>query len=371
MISQRPQSNGMGGSLTTLDRSSLDAPATYERFDPMAFGDLLLGLPAQSEAAWALGEEWAIPSRFNQIDRTVIFGIGGSAAGGDIIAALAAISSRTSVQVVRGYTSPVVNGNTLAVASSFSGDTAETIAAFQAASEMGAQPLVVSAGGRLLSYAQEHQLPTLTYSWPGPPRSAFGYSLYPLLAVLSSLGIVKVTDEQRRSAQAMLEQGAANWQPTVPEADNLAKQIARRTAGTVPIILAPNWLAASATRWAAQINENAKQVAFALPMPEATHNFVEGHNSLNGQFRGLRAILLTSRSLDPRDQRVVKLLHEALESVDAGSEIVEISGDPLTSLVASCYLGDWVSYYVAVLTGRDPTPIQRIETLKGRLSEPD
>ncbi|HJN92246.1 MAG TPA: SIS domain-containing protein [Dehalococcoidia bacterium] len=345
----------------------LDAETVHADQAAQRFAHLVADLPSQSRHAWQLGGAVPLPPSFQDIRRVVIFGMGGSEAGGDAVASLARLSSHTTVDVVRGHSSPLVNDHTLAIGSSFSGNTVETLTALRAALEMGAHAFVMSAGGELLDFARARDLPYLAYDWDGPPRTAFGYSFYAPLAVLSRLGIVRVTDRQVQDSLAGLERGAASWNPTIPMALNEAKPIAQRTAGRIPVILGPSWLGAASRRWAAQINENAKQLAFALDLPEAVHNFVEGFGALN-QHDEIRAIVLTSTALDPRDQRVVEVLAGLIATWTGDLEVVPVRGDdPLSAVASASYLGDWVSYYLAVLGHVDPNELHWIEPLKRQL----
>lgn len=356
------------GAATRDDRSvDLDDLAFLEQTDPSRMRDLMAGFPAQARAAWTAGQRWPLPQHFRAPRRVLIYGMGGSAIGGDLVATLAARTSPTPVHVVRGYASPPVNEETLVIASSFSGDTEETLAAFEAAIGRTDMLLAFASGGRLAHRAIELGRPLFSYRFGGPPRSALGYGFFPLLAILDRLGIGPTTTEAATSVLASLPFRAGEWGPENALVSNGAKQLAARLEGKLPVVVGTGFLEVAARRWAAQINENAKQWAFHAALPEIDHNLVLGFAGPDAR-KYLHVLFLDAPSIDERERRRVVLTANLLDEAGVTHDELLIGGHtPLDSLMRACYLVDWVSLYLAALNNVDPTPKVAIDRLKAAL----
>ena len=350
----------------------LDDPRQYERLDPTRMRDLIAALPTQAREAWAAGQAWELPAAFHTPRRVVVVGVGGSAIGADLLATLAERTTAMPVHVQRGYASPVTDAGTLVVACSFSGETEETLVAFEGTLDQPGMRLALTTGGRLAKMAEARGLPVFRYRWDGPPRTALAYGLFPLLAILQRLGAIPIGEDDVERAVAALEKGAERWNPDVPEASNLAKQQARKLTGRVPVILGADFLAPAARRWSADFNENANQWAFHAALPEANHNLVVGVGAPPAASELLRAVLLDSPAIHGRNRLRVQLTAELLREAGIERDIVLCEGTGvLDSMLSACYLGDWVSLYLALLEGVDPGPIPAIERLKAALAASD
>ena len=334
--------------------------------------DLIAALPAQAREAWTAGQAWELPAAFRTPRRVVVLGVGGSAIGADLLATLAERTTAVPVRVQRGYAAPVADEDTLVVACSFSGETEETLAAFEGTFDQPGMRLAVTTGGRLAQTAEERGLPVFRYRWEGPPRTALGYGLFPLLAILQRLGAIPIGEHEVERAIAALEAGAERWSTNVPERSNLAKQQARKLAGRVPVILGADFLDPAARRWSGDINENAGQWAFHAALPEADHNLVAGVGAPPAATALLRAVLLDSPAIHQRNRLRVRLTAELLDEGGIQHDIVLCDGTGvLDSMLSACYLGDWVSLYLALLGRVDPGPIPAIERLKAALAASD
>ncbi len=349
----------------------LDAPDLYLQHDRAGMGALIGAFPEQVRQAWRLGDEWEIPSGWRRPSRVVLAGVGGSAMGADVVASLATMHARVPVQVVRNYCPPPVDEDALVVACSFSGETEETIAALEeAAAGPPAMRLAITTGGRLARLAATLDAAVVSYRWDGPPRTAFGFGLFPLLAILRRLDALPVDREDVERTIARLDEACARWAPDAPAASNEAKQFAARLAGRFPVFIGADFLEVAARRWASQTNENARQWAMHAALPEADHNLVNGLSSPSDVAAQISVILLDDATVHERNRRRVELTAEALTA--AGTEHVTWTAggaSPLDAIVQTCFLGDWVSYYLAMLNGVDPTPVPGIDRVKKRMQE--
>lgn len=349
--------------------SELDRAELYDRLDVSGMRRLIAELPEQCRVAWEAGERWEIPSTFFKPRRVVILGMGGSAIGADVAATLALRMGSVPLQIVRGYTLPHVDEDTLVVAASYSGDTEETLEAFQAALGTPGMRMALTSGGRLGRLADQLGYAVLHYQYDGPPRAAIGWGIFPLLAVLERLGALDVTAASVATAVRELGQAALDWGVASPYAGNAAKQIAEALHGRVPVIVGPDFFEVAARRWAGQMSENAKQWAFHGALPEVNHNLIVGFGRPELAREALHVLFLDSPLLHPRSRLRVRLTGEALDEAGIQHDELLIGGDePLDAMLRGTYLGDWVSLYLAMLNGVDPTPIEPIDQLKAKMA---
>jgi glucose/mannose-6-phosphate isomerase len=350
--------------VSVLDHS-LDQAETYERLDLSGMRHLIAGLPEQSRQAWDAGRRWPLPPAFTKPSRVVVLGMGGSAIGGDMIATLSARSSTVPIQIVRGYTMPATDEHTLVVASSFSGDTEETLETFNTALERPGMHLALTSGGRLGRLAGSLGYALLKYDFQGQPRSALGWGVFPLLALLHRLGAIDVDEAAVDSTIHELGQAATDWGIDRPCDENAAKLIATALHGRVPLIVGTDFFEVVARRWAGQVNENAKQWAFHVALPEANHNLIVGFASPPAAREALHVLFLDSAILHERNRLRVRMTGEALDRAGISHDELLIGGaDPLDAMLRASYLGDWVSLYLGMLNEVDPTPVTPISDLK-------
>jgi glucose/mannose-6-phosphate isomerase len=344
-----------------LDRDSIAAVDSTGQLDEA------LGLAEHLEdALWRVESSGARP--VDTPGGLVVAGMGGSAAGGRLAAgALCARLTRPFV-VADGYSLPGWAGpSTLVLASSYSGNTEETLSAYEDAAARGAPRIVATTGGALASRAREDGVPVVPIPGGFQPRAAIGYSLVSALEAARLAGAAPSVRPEIEAAAALVEELVEEWGPDAPE-DSLAKSIATSLAGTVPVIAGAELTGAVAYRWKTQFNENAELPAIASVLPEADHNEVVGWPAARdlGKFSYI--------SLEDPAAHERNTLRAALtaEIADAGaSPVVRVSarGDsPVERLVSLVLLGDLVTIYSAVLRGADPVNIVALDGLKAALS---
>ena len=350
---------------------SLDSDGLYERLDPHGLLGRIDGLPDQVDEAWASGRRLELPAEYRGVDQIVVLGMGGSGIGGTLMSALAAAAGgRVPVVSARGYGVPAFVGvRSLVLASSNSGNTEETISALVGAIKAGAKCAVITTGGRLLEMAREHRLPALTFEWEGEPRSALGWSFASLLGICSGAGLLPdLSDDVRDATEAMRELREKIGRGS-REASNPAKQIAGRMAGRLPVIVGAEALAPVAYRWRTQINENAKSWAMAEELPEMNHNAQEAFGLPRRIVPLLHAVFLRHATMHPRVGKRVDATVAEMRRCGVDAEIVEVAGErALTQMLWGIYLGDYVSYYLGLLNGVEPSPVHRLVALKDLLA---
>jgi glucose/mannose-6-phosphate isomerase len=298
----------------------------------------------------------------------VVAGMGGSAIGGSL--ALAALGDRASrsIFVSRDYALPAwTTPDATVLCSSYSGETEETLAAFDAAGALGARRIVSTTGGRLAEAARAEAVPVIPLPGGFQPRAAVGYSLVVALEVAALAGVGESLRYEIDVASVHAEQLVADWGPDASE-DSLAKSLARSLHGATPQIAGAGLTSAIAYRWKTQINENAKAPAFATELPELDHNEIVGWDGA-GELGRFAAIFLDDRDLHPRVRSRMALTQEIVAGTAAFTQRIESVGENRTERVVSLVLlGDLVSLYLAVLRGTDPAPTVAIDRLKSALA---
>jgi glucose/mannose-6-phosphate isomerase len=301
----------------------------------------------------------------------VVAAMGGSAIGGSL--ALAALGDRASRPIVvsRDYGLPGwTTTDTTVLCSSYSGNTEETLAAYDAAGALGARRIVCTTGGKLASTARADGVPVIPVPGGFQPRAAVGYALVVALEVAALAGVGERLHTEIDVAAAHAEQLVAAWGPDAPE-DSLAKTLARSLSGTTPQIAGAGLTAPIAYRWKTQINENANSPAFAAELPELDHNELVGweYAAELGRFS---AVFLDDCDLHPRVRDRIGLTLDVIGEHAAATHRIQTVGESrVERLVSLVLLGDMVTTYMAVLAGRDPAAIEPITRLKAALAEHD
>lgn len=327
--------------------------------DRSGMAEVLAAFPAQCREGLKLGD--GVPLRdLAGFTRVVALGMGGSGIAGALLGSLLPIE----VVPVRGYTLPPwVGGESLVVALSYSGDTEETLAAFEEARQRTKRLLAVTSGGELGRRSAAAGIPWIEIPPGLQPRAALGYLLFPLLRIFARLG----GGPDLAGALAVLEATADELAPGRQE--NEAQALARRLEGRVAVVYGSGPTAPVAYRWKTQVNENAKAPAFWAEVPELCHNEVVGWELAGRVLPGGTALFLRTAGDGPRVGRRIAILEELLTKRNLDWVEVYGRGDgPVAELLSLLYLGDWTSYYLALLHGVDPTPVPIIRELKARLA---
>ncbi len=344
----------------TLDRQSIEA------VDPRhMLGDVLAQPLQLGDALWR-AQSAGIGTR-DRPGGLVVCGMGGSAIGGDLAAAALGDRATRPITTVRGYALEAwTHPDSLILCASYSGDTEEALACFEAAGATGAGRVALTTGGKLAELAREESVPVIGVPAGMQPRAAVLYMIVATLECASLCGAAPGVHSEIDTATALLERLVEEWGPESPE-DSQAKAIARALQGTLPVVHGAGPTSAPARRWKTQLNENADAAAFWSELPEATHNEICGWG--RGRDRApLSAVFLEDPDQHPRVHRRIELTAGEVERAGAPVVRVEARGDSrLERVLSHVLLGDLVSVYLAALDGVDPTPVEPIERIKAAL----
>ena len=330
----------------------------------------VLALPEHlRDALWRV--ESAIMGEWDTPGGLVVAGMGGSAIGGALARAALGDHASRPIFVTRAYgLPPWTTPETTVLCASYSGNTEETLACYESAGALGARRVVVTTGGRLAAMAREDNVPVIPLPGGFQPRAAVAYMTVAALEVAALSGAGPRLTSEIDVAASHTEQLVAEWGPDAPE-DSLAKRIARGLHGTAPVIAGAGLTVPIAYRWKTQINENAKQPAFAHELPELDHNELEGWEGARDFDPPARfsAVFLDDSDAHPRVKERMDLTQRLIAGSAVASFHLETRGQTTIERVISLVLlGDLVSIYMATLRGVDPGPVALIEQLKADLA---
>jgi len=297
--------------------------------------------------------------RFGKI---VICGMGGSAISGDIIKA--AFEDIIPIEVVKNYKVNHLNENTLLIACSYSGNTEETLTITDIALKSGSTIAAVTSGGKLFDILFEKSL-IVKLKTGFPPRSAIGYLFFSIIKILEEYHIIKNQKETVDKLVAHLAQKAGTISYNQSEESNMAKMSAKKINNKIPVIYAEQpQLFPLAYRWKCQINANAKYPAFCNYFPEFSHNEIEGWESMISQ-NNFIPIFVQRFSSGKNYAKHINAFKELLSQNDIEFLEFFVEGDSVIEEIFSLiYLGDMISFYLAILQNTDPTPIEFINFIK-------
>jgi len=351
----------------------LDNMADLKAIDPDGMYDKIFNFPEQLEEAAAIGNKLnPDPKYFKNIRSLVVIGMGGSAIGGDLVRSFLADRIKIPFAICRHYKLPdYVDENTLIVASSYSGNTEETLSAFDDAVSRGAMLACITTGGKLGELADKLKLLKATLPTGYPPRAALGFSFIPLLMLISKLGLVDDVENDIKELILGLKTMCTAFEVNKNTQNNPAKSLAAKLYGKIPIIYSgPELTDAIGTRWKGQICENAKCLAFNNQFPEFNHNELVGWNVIESYREKLVVIYLRDSDDHDRIKKRMSIVKEIIEKLDV--EIIDIwsQGDfVLGRMFSLIQIGDFASFYLAVLNKIDPTPVKVIDFLKAELED--
>jgi glucose/mannose-6-phosphate isomerase len=347
----------------------LDDPVALRAADP---GDMLgtvLALGEQCREGYRLGRSAGPLPSADRVSSVVVCGMGGSAIAGDVLRVLVAQRLRVPTVVVRTPELPAFAGpSTVVVASSYSGNTAETLALFDEALARGCRLVAVTSGGDLEARASAADAAVVRVPGGLMPRAAFGYLSLATLGALVEVGLVPGIGDDLEAALRDLAAIADSDGPAVPSRSNPSKTLALALLARTPVVWGAEGIGAvAATRWKTQFNENAKVPAFASALPELDHNEVVGWSPAQGE--RFAVIALRHQGEHPDVAGRFPLSLEIAASSGASVHVVEARGaSPLARLLSLVQIGDLVSTYLGIARGVDPSPIDAIVRLKSALA---
>ncbi len=324
---------------------------------------LIAKFPAQLKEALEIGKNASIHPHSHQINKVYIAGMGGSAIGGNFVQDFVYDECKVPIMVGKGYRVPAyLDENTLAIFSSYSGNTEETLASLRGSQSSGAKIVCIASAGKLIEEAKNNGFDYIQVpgGWPSP-RACLGYSIVQQLTVLRKLGLIGEDSLKRiKTAIDLIKYDKEDIQAK-------AQLVAKKLIGKTPIIYIEDRMEAVAIRLRQQINENAKMLCWHHVFPEMNHNELVGWKDLRKDIT-----VLWLRNKDDLKRNAIRMdISKGIIS-ELTPNIIEVYSKGISLVEKSIYfvhLGDWVSWYLSELHGVDAIEIDVIDHLKSELAK--
>jgi glucose/mannose-6-phosphate isomerase len=352
----------------------LDDVDGFSRLDSEGVLGIVEGFAEQCRRGWSIGESTdGLPDGVG-VDSVVVLGMGGSGVAGDVVQAVVEPRLPVAFRVIKSY-GPLpewVGRTSLVFAVSYSGNTEETLAAFEVAHQRGARLVVICSGGELAARARAYGVAHVEIPAGQQPRASLGYLTLPILAVLQKVGLINNVDAELEEAVEVLASLRERCGRKRALEENPAKDLARRVAGKIPVVYgAYGPSATAAQRFKCDLNEYAKTPAFWNYLPELDHNEIEGWGQMADLTRhNFVAVFLRDddepERIDLRFEITRKLIEDKL------AEVVEVRGEGrsvLARLLSLIMLTQLAAIYVGFSNGVDPGPVHVLEKLKNELAQ--
>ncbi len=324
---------------------------------------LIARFPDQLVEALEIGEQARINYHTHKIHKVYVAGLGGSGIGADFVKEFIKDSSMIPYNIGKGYSIPkYVDVYTLAICSSYSGNTEETLSSFYQMLETGAKIVVISSGGKLIEEAKKRQIDYIQVpsDWPSP-RACLGYSIVQQLFIMHKLGFID--DNFKQGIRAAIDLIKFDTEAI----QSAAKQVAERIVDKVPILYVTDRMEAVAVRLRQQINENAKMLCWHHVIPEMNHNELVGWTENHPD---KAVIYLRNKDDDSRNQLRIDINQEIISKyTDTIIDIFSKGNSLIEKVLYLVHLGDWISWYLSVHRGADAVEIGVIDYLKSELAK--
>ena len=352
--------------------NKLDNLKLVKKLDCSNMLKFISGLPEQCADAYRIGMSCNINKPAVKINNIVFAGVGGSGIGAELVKVYLAGELNVPVSICRNYTLPdFVNDNTLLFCSSYSGATEETLASFEQGLKKKAFIITMGAGGKLKELSFKNNITHIPIPPGYPPRAAVGYMSITMLGVLAKLGLIKDKENEVKELYSVLsdirdkEAGLE-----IPAQKNISKQIAAKFYKRYPVIYGTaDTTEAVSNRWREQMAENGKTLSSSNALPEMNHNEIVGWRFPGKIIKDFKVIMLSDKDDHKRTRERIRISREIIEK--SGSEVIVLErekGGMLARAYSLMYIGDFVSFYLAILNNIDPTPVKTIDYLKKELA---
>lgn len=340
--------------------------------------DSIFQLPLQCNQAWQESFAVSFPQNYySGIKNIVISGMGGSTYGTRIIKSLydGAEMTKVPLELANNYWLPgYVNSETLVILSSYSGNTQETISTAKQAKEKGAKIAGITSGGQLEDFLKSNNYPVYLfnpkYNPSAQPRIGVGYMVMGLMGMLAKLGRIPVAAAEVEKITTFLEGQSNLLAQNTLAVSNPAKQMAMKLKDKIPVIIVADFLEGAAYAIRNPFHETSKQFALYFAIPELNHHLLEGLSFPEELKNYLYFILFDSQIYDSRNQKRMKLTIDVVEKNRIESQLITLKGK--TALIQVFELiqwGAWVTFYLAMLHGIDPSEIPWVDYFKKELKK--
>lgn len=334
----------------------------------------IIALPDQVEDTWNKMVKNEIPTECSLCKNVVVSGMGGSALGGRIVDSLITDRARTPIEVFTEFKLPnYVNKDTLVILSSYSGNTEETLSAGHEALNRGATIFGIATDGKLKEFLEQNNLKSFIidpkFNPSNQPRMGLGYSIATVLAILAKCEFINLLDTEVTEAITTTREFITEFGVENPTEKNIAKSIATKFKGKIPVLFASEHLLGISHAFKNQLNENSKTFSLLFDIPEANHHLMEGLRNPAEAKSFFQFLFFESELYSKEVQRRYPVTKEVVEKNEVSLASYNLrSKKKLNQIFEVLALGSFVSFYLSMLYGLDPTPIPWVDYFKKQLA---
>lgn len=352
---------------------NLDSIEEIKKIDK---GDILgsiISLPDQMEQVWREIKAKEVPGSCRVAKNVVVSGMGGSALGGRIVDSLITDRARTPIEVFTEFRLPnYVNRDTFVILSSYSGNTEETLTAAHEALNRGAGLFCVTTGGKLGQFMEDNKLDGYLinpiHNPSGQPRMGLGYSIITVLAALAKCEFINLLDTEVHEAIEVARRFVEEFGVSKPANENLAKSLAIKLKGKVPVLVASEHLIGVTHAFKNQLNENAKTFSLLFDIPELNHHLLEGLRNPAEVKRFLNFVFFESDLYSKEVKLRYPITREVVEKQEVETSVYKLhSNKKLDQIFEELIFGSFANLYLAVLYEINPAPIPWVDYFKAKL----
>lgn len=353
--------------------SVLDNLEKIKKIDQKNLADLISKIPEQLEKVWQEKEKINAPLSFKKVKNILICGMGCDRVVGELIKKTLEEKILIPIEIKGDYQIPsYLNQETLVILLSYSGETKEILSFLREILNLKREIkiFIISGGGELIKIAREKKIPFYQFEGKGPSRANVGYLFFSLIILLKKLDLIKIDDEDLIFLIKLAKEFNQSLKVKRKTEENVAKYLAYQIFDRLPLIVGASHLWPIAQRWKKDLNENAKTFAIAEESPEFFHNTVVGIEFPWRIRDEVFFLFLESEFYQEEIKKALTIFKEILKKEEINFETVPLIGkNKLTEVITGLLLGDWLSFYLAILNEIDPTVIENIEIIKKKLKE--
>lgn len=292
----------------------------------------------------------------------LLCGMGGSAISGNIVADYCFEHSKKPIVIVMNTNMPEwANEKTLAVISSYSGNTLETLESYKQSLSIGCKRVVITSGGLLKQLAERNGDPLILLPDNLHPRHSIGYMIGYIFGVIRAATGIDYTKDILDSVDSLKK-----YRDELEDRNGFAMKLANRLIRNIPVICSYNDIQSIVFRWKTQFNENSKYVAFCATMAEFVYSDLRGW--INSRKPNYSLIIVVNNEEETENNLYVSKLIGYLEDHRVNYTLVTLGGNNHSeNMFRALMLGDYISMYMAEIQKIDSSDVPPITLLKTKL----
>jgi len=354
--------------------NNLDSLEEFKKFDQKGVLASIKMLPHQANQAWEEINDLKFSKNLSSAKNIVVCGMGGSALGGRVVDSLVEKKIRAPIEIFTQYFVPnYVNSDTLVILSSYSGNTEEAMSCAYDAVKRNAKIFGITTGGKMADFLKKEKKDAYiyepTFNPSKMPRLSIGYSIFAILAFLDKTNFITLTEDELKKGIEALAAFIKEFGPRTKQEDNLAKKLSLKLQNKIPVLVSSEHLLGVSHVFKNQLNETAKTYSNLFDLPELNHHLLEGLKLPPKSKEVLHFLFLYSKLYTDKVVKRYPITQEVVgKNSVSHSQYALRSDTKFEQILEVLCLGSFVSFYLAKLSGVDPSEIPWVDYFKKKLS---